>query len=58
MEAELQKIKNEDLILKDTAFGIYKKKGVNDVFAIILVTLQTTKQALLHSLSGVGKNNF
>jgi hypothetical protein len=53
LEAELQKIKNEELTLKDTAVGREKQKGVNDAFAMIVAASPTTKQALLARLSEV-----
>ena len=56
LEAELQRIKNEELTLKDTAVGREKQKGVNDAFAMIVAASPTTKQALLARLSGVGVN--
>ena len=46
------------MTLKDNEVLRYKKKGVNDVFAMILAAFPTTKQALLASFSGVGNNNF
>ncbi len=51
LEAELQKIKNEELTLKDTAVGREKQKGVNDAFARIVAAPPTKKQALLARLS-------
>ena len=51
LEAKLQKIKNEELTLKDTAVGREKQKGVNDAFAMIVAASPTTKQALLARLS-------
>jgi hypothetical protein len=53
LEAELQNIKNDELILKDTAVGREKQKGVNDAFAMIVAASPTTKQALLAQLSEV-----
>jgi hypothetical protein len=53
LEAELQKIKNEELTLKDTAVGREKQKGVNDAFAMIVAASPATKQALLARLSEV-----
>ena len=58
LEAEFQKIKNEQLTLKDTAIGRENNKGINNAFAMNLTALPTKKQALLDSLSGVGNNNF
>ena len=56
MESELQRINNEELTLRDTAVGREKKKGVNDVFAMIVAASATIKQALLAPLSGVEVN--
>ena len=48
LEDELQRIKNEDLTLKDTTVGQEKQKGFNYVFVTIVV--------LLDCLSGLGVN--
>ena len=56
LEAELQRINNEELTLKYTVVGREKQKGVNDVFVMIVLASPTTKQALLARLSGVGVN--
>ena len=53
LEAQLQGIKDTELMLKNTAVGREKQKGVNDAFGMIAAASPTTKQALLARLSEV-----
>jgi hypothetical protein len=57
LEAELQRIKNTELTLKDTALEREKQKGVNDACAMIAAASPTTKHALLARLNGAGALN-
>jgi hypothetical protein len=57
LEAELQRIKNTELTLKDTALEREKQKGVNDAYAMIAAASPTTKHALLARLNGAGALN-
>jgi hypothetical protein len=51
LEAELQRIKSEELTLKDTAVGQEKKKGMNDAYAMVAAASTTSKQAFLAHFS-------
>jgi hypothetical protein len=52
LEANLQRIKNEELTIKHTAVERERQNGVNEAFAFVTTASPATKQALIARLNG------